>query len=356
MKTKRFASFLLALCLAVGLLPGTALAASDTGASGLGNFHRDGSYQDGAFKDVSADAWYAESVSAAYELGLMKGDDGAFLPDGNVTVAEAVTMASRLHRRYSGGEDNFVQGSPWYQVYVDYALANGILSGDDFSDGYGENITRAQMARLFAAALPEKELAAVNAVDSLPDVNDSTAYSADIFLLYRAGVLTGNDEQGTFAPDAPISRSQVAAIISRMALPSLRKTTVTAGRTNGMPSGESSPVETSLVDRLKEGKLTVHSCTVQPLDNGYIRYTLDYTAPKGLTITMFDRSTTGGSGGDLFNFVEESKTSGERSTFTLDVQTELAAAATESVIRFVDYVESASDLSFAAVVVPGYQQ
>lgn len=226
MKTKRFVSLLLALCLVAGLLPGTALAASDAAASGLGNFRRDGSYRAGTFNDVSADAWYAESVSAAYELGLMKGSGaGAFSPSGNVTVAEAVAMAARLHRRYSSGKDDFVQGSPWYQVYVDYALANGILSGSDFPDGYGRNITRAQMAHLFAAALPEKELTAINAVASLPDVNVSTPYSKDIFLLYRAGVLTGNDEKGTFTPDTPISRSQVAAIIARMALPSLRKTT-----------------------------------------------------------------------------------------------------------------------------------
>lgn len=192
----------------------------------MGNFQRDGSYQDGTFNDVSAGAWYAEGVSAAYELGLMKGSSAeAFSPTGNVTVAEAVTMASRLHRRYSSGKDDFVQGSPWYQVYVDYAITNGILSGDDFPDGYGENITRAQMAHLFAAALPEHELTAINVVTSLPDVNASTPYSDDIFLLYRAGVLTGNDEQGTFTPDAPISRSQVATIIARMALPSLRKTT-----------------------------------------------------------------------------------------------------------------------------------
>lgn len=353
MKTKRFASFLLALCLAAGLLPGTALAASSAADGGLDNFHRDGSYQDGMFNDVSADVWYAEGVSAAYELGLMKGDDGAFLPNGNVTVAEAVTMASRLHRRYSSGKDDFVQGSPWYQVYVDYALTNGILSEDDFSGGYEANITRAQMAHLFAAALPEKELAAVNTVDKLPDVDASTPYNENIFLLYRAGVLTGNDEQGTFTPDTPISRSQVAAIIARMALPSLRKTTVIIGHTNGMPSGESSPVETSCVNRLAEGSVTVHSCTVQPMDNGYVRYTLDYTAPEGLMISVFDRSTTGGSGGDLFMLVDHSGTSATRSTLTYDVQAERAAAASETCIKFVRG-NSASD--FCVVLLPAYQK
>ena len=88
MKTKQFISFLLALCMVVGLLPGTALAVSSAEAGGMGNFQRDGSYQDGTFNDVSAGAWYAEGVSAAYELGLMKGSSAeAFSPTGNVTVA-----------------------------------------------------------------------------------------------------------------------------------------------------------------------------------------------------------------------------------------------------------------------------
>lgn len=191
---------------------------------GMDAFHRDGTYQPGMFQDVAQDAWYAEGVAAAYELGLMKGaSKGTFSPEGDVTAAEAIAMAARLHQHYTAGKDDLIQGSPWYQVYVDYARSNGILSGDEFLNGYGENITRGQMAHLFASALPQEALTAINVVESLPDVNSSTAYSSDIFLLYRAGVLTGNDANGTFTPDAPITRSQVAAIVARMALPPLRK-------------------------------------------------------------------------------------------------------------------------------------
>ena len=226
MKTKRYLSVLLTLSILAGLLPTSALAAVPVPVSGMGNFRRDGSYTSGTFRDVPTDAWYAESVAAVYELGLMKGSGaGAFSPQGEVTAAEAAAMAARLHRRYTAGADDLTQGTPWYQVYVDYLQKNGILSGNEFPDGYDAAITRGQMAHLFAAALPEKELTAINVVSSLPDVSSSTPYSEDIFLLYRAGVLTGNDEQGTFTPNAPISRSQVAAIIARMALPSLRKTT-----------------------------------------------------------------------------------------------------------------------------------
>ena len=44
----------------------------------------------------------------------------------------------------------------------------------------------------------------------------SDSYGAAVYKLYQAGVLTGNDEAGTFAPMTNIKRSEVAAIVNRM--------------------------------------------------------------------------------------------------------------------------------------------
>lgn len=90
----------------------------------------------------------------------------------------------------------------------------------------------------------------------------------------------------------------------------------------------------------------VYSCTVQPLANGYVRYTLDYTVPKGLNISVYDRPY-----GDLFSLVDTSGTSGTRSTLVFDVQTESAAAASEICIKF---FHSVSD--FGVVLLPAYQK
>ena len=48
-------------------------------------------------------------------------------------------------------------------------------------------------------------------------------YHDDIFLLYRAGVLTGNDSAGTFTPNAAITRCEVATIAARMVQPDARR-------------------------------------------------------------------------------------------------------------------------------------
>lgn len=58
-------------------------------------FSKTNTYTDGMFTDVPAEQWYASEVKSTYELGLMQGvGGGLFQPDGNVTVAEAVTMAA----------------------------------------------------------------------------------------------------------------------------------------------------------------------------------------------------------------------------------------------------------------------
>ncbi len=49
-----------------------------------------------------------------------------------------------------------------------------------------------------------------------------------ILRLYNAGILTGVDDEGTFVPDALISREQIAAVVTRAADVSLGET-VTLG-------------------------------------------------------------------------------------------------------------------------------
>ena len=195
--------------------------------AGFANFRTVATYGDGLFTDVDADGWYAEYVAAVYELGLMKGTgDGRFNVDGNVTLAETMTMAARLHSIWYGGGADFVQGTPWYQVYADYCLTEGIVTAAPTDAEATAPATRAVFAAILSRALPDEALPAWEAVsvpdNSIPDVKMNAPYAAEIYKLYRAGVLNGSDERGTFAPETPIGRSSVAAIVSRMVYVSLR--------------------------------------------------------------------------------------------------------------------------------------
>ena len=212
---KRVFSLLLAAVLAIGTLP--------SAFAGYENFTAQASYTPGQFTDVAESAWYAENVRTAYEYGLINGQSATtFAPDSQLTVAEAVKLAASLHSIYHTGSADFAPSTPWYQTYVDYALQNGILTAA--RSDYNSPASRAVFASVLAAALPEEALSAINTVadGAIPDVSMSTSYADEVYLLYRAGVLTG-DSTGRFLPDNTIKRSEAAAIVTRMADPSLRQ-------------------------------------------------------------------------------------------------------------------------------------
>lgn len=214
---KRICSLLLTAALMLGLLP--------SAFAGYENFVAQATYTPGQFTDVADSAWYADNVRAAYEYGLINGQSATrFAPDSSLTVAEAIKLAAGLHSIYNTGSAEFASSSPWYRTYVDYALQNGILKAE--RSDYTQPASRAVFASVLAAALPADALGAINTIEdgAIPDVSSSASYADAVYLLYRAGVLTGSDSAGRFMPSSTIKRSEAAAIVTRMADPSLRRT------------------------------------------------------------------------------------------------------------------------------------
>ena len=202
-------------------------------ASPMDNFVKTETYTPGQFTDVNEDAWYGANgqniIGIVYEYGLMNGVGiDLFDPMGNVMVVQAIVMAVRVHSIYMTGSAEFTQGGVWYQQYVDYAVANGIIAANDFPEIL-RPATRAEMAYIFSRALPASEFPEINTVNSLPDVNAGTPYYASIIMLYKAGIFTGSDYLGTFLPDTNIMRVEAAAILSRLILPDTR----TSGKVYG---------------------------------------------------------------------------------------------------------------------------
>ena len=197
-------------------------------------FTKNRPYKQGMFTDVDEDEWYGfdheGSIADAYEYSLMNGTGASsFSPLGNMTVGQAITIAARVNVIYLTAEtDHFTEGTPWYRVYVDYALDLGIIHYGDFTD-FERPATRAEMAYIFAHAIPSSEFSVQNTVIYLPDVNSTTPHCDEIFMLYEAGVLTGSDAQGKFSPNNNVTRAEAATIITRVILPSSRVN----GRTYG---------------------------------------------------------------------------------------------------------------------------
>lgn len=188
----------------------------------------------GQFADLDAGAWYYESAAALYELGLINGQDGRFAPDSEMTIAEAVTMAARLRSLYEhgGSETGPSQhsGEEWYTPYAAYLQELQVI-GQEFEGVYQQPATRAQMAHILANVLPQTLFEPVNeaAVSAgyanknyIQDVNPGMPYEQEILTLYKWGILGGADGTGSFRPDGHISRSEAAAMVTRLVDSSLR--------------------------------------------------------------------------------------------------------------------------------------
>ena len=228
---KKSLPLLLALCL---LLTVPALAAEDS----MDNFVRSKTY-DQQFSDLSADSVFYSNVSALYEYGLSVGKpDGTFGLKDSLTVGQAVIFAGRIRSLYRTGDPELgpaayrAEGQAVAAPYLLYLQAEGIL-GTELDGQLTSAATRAQMAHVLANLLPAEVLPAVNEElvsegyatrRFITDVTEYTPYQQDILTLYRTGVCAGVDAYGTFLPDSAITRGAAAAMLTRLADPTLRVT------------------------------------------------------------------------------------------------------------------------------------
>ncbi len=175
------------------------------------------------YDDVEKDKWYYDTVLKVYINHYMIGPSSTkFNPNGKMTVAEAITVATRIFSANAGKkvkkldvyleENPIEQGESWYQPYVEYAVLNEIIKEDDFNS-YNAPAKRAEMAYIFARCV---EMEQINEIESIPDVEREEKYGEEIYYLYNAGILAGNDSLGTFTPDRDITRAEVSALIARI--------------------------------------------------------------------------------------------------------------------------------------------
>ena len=158
----------------------------------------------------------------AYEYSLANGTSTTkFSPDNKFTVAQALTAAANIHTAYYGTSVRAAaQGEAWYAPYVEYCTQNGIITATQFGD-YNKNITRGEMAVVFANILPSDEYAPVRDGQT-PDVTADMSCYDGVLKLYRAGIVGGDAGSGNFRPSDEIVRSEACVIFTRIAAPGER--------------------------------------------------------------------------------------------------------------------------------------
>ena len=207
---RRIICLLLIVCLSLSM------ALTAQGAASLSNFEQRLVYH-GEFSDVSPNAWYYNSVRSAFEYGIIDGKSAErFDPLGSLTIAETIKLAACLNKGYNTGSMEFEQISPWYAPYVDYAVAHGII--DDSYQNFNAAATRSDFALIIAGAMPDEAITPMNRVvdGAIPDVYEYYSYGEAVYKLYRAGILTGSDNEGAFYPGRTLTRAEAATIIMRI--------------------------------------------------------------------------------------------------------------------------------------------
>ena len=201
-----------ALTLSAALLAGSALAITPEEA-----FPDRYSYP--GFIDVEPGAWYADAAKVCAQAGLMQGTSHAFSPDQILTVGEVAAIAARMNEAITGqaipvADPKPGEELPWYVSYVTYLEKLGITVPDPTKQS-----TRQEFVKLLSGVIPQEMLNPINTITTLPDTSDP-----DVLRFYNAGILTGVDSYGTFAPEKTLTRAECGAMVARIARTRLRLT------------------------------------------------------------------------------------------------------------------------------------
>ncbi len=178
--------------------------------------------------DVAPGAWYAGAVETVTEAGLMVGTgQNRFSPETPLTLAQAVTLADRLHIRYCPENQDLLRPAapeePWYAPALDYAREMGFSLPEGEAGGV---CTRESFVLLLASAVPREETEAKYRGDAFAADDFANADTRRAALrFYRAGIvggIRGSDGAVSFQPQGELTRAQCAAILARLLDPESR--------------------------------------------------------------------------------------------------------------------------------------
>ena len=156
------------------------------------------------FVDVSVNAWYYESVKAAYEAGLMNGvTDTEFAPNATLTRAMIWTILARASGVDTEG------GATWYAKAQEWAVTKGVSDGEDPMG----NVTREQLVTMLWRLNGSEVMTGY--IGNYIDTGDISEWANNAMLwAVQNGIIEG-DENMALAPKADTTRAQAATFFVR---------------------------------------------------------------------------------------------------------------------------------------------
>ena len=166
-----------------------------------------------AFTDTTGH--WAESVIDTWsERGVINGyEDGTFMPDANITRAEftKVIASAGGFTTYSELSFSDVAGDEWFAQYLRGCVAAGVVSGyDDGTFRPDAYITREEAVVMIDRAYGIEGYGSLLPFSDVGDISDWAVSS--VAACVGAGIVNGY-EDGTFMPAAYVTRAEVVKMI-----------------------------------------------------------------------------------------------------------------------------------------------
>lgn len=174
------------------------------------------------FKDLKGYDDEKHAIITMANKGMIKGKgESKFDPDANITRAEFSALATRV-MKYSKGESmpfEDVNKGEWYYDSISAAYNNGLIQGKNKSefDPLG-NITREEAVKILGQMLKNRGYIdeTVEDLSLFRDANEIAQWSRPyISLLIKNGVIVENDGV-KFNPKKKVNRAEMALMIYRM--------------------------------------------------------------------------------------------------------------------------------------------
>ena len=174
---------------------------------------------DVAFSDI-AGHWAEASIKQAVNNGIVKGfTDGTFKPNQIVSRAEfAVMLINALKPQGAGADLTFTDTAKigaWAKEAVAQAVKAGMISGyEDGSFRPDAKITRAEMAKMIANAL-KLSVESDATTDFADDMDIPTWAKGAVAAMKSLGIVAGTGNN-RFNPDAPTTRAEAVTVLLKM--------------------------------------------------------------------------------------------------------------------------------------------
>lgn len=172
------------------------------------------------FPDVASSHWASGYIQFVKDNKIMQGDEnGLFKPDDSITREEwvkTILTAFVIDTKDAKCDFSDVDEERWSYPYIAKAFEMMIINGvSDTEFAPAESISRQDAAVIFyrgAKAAREDGFSEIE-MSSFTDAEDIADYAIEpINLLYKLKVLNGY-EDGSFRPNAPITRAEAAKMI-----------------------------------------------------------------------------------------------------------------------------------------------